>query len=408
MCASRPQARLDWKLGPPLRASILTQHCTSLHVIWEFLTSRAGEIAAPSGDGTTIAGVPARWGDPSILAEILRAGRSIRDPRVRRIYERAAVQTGLVESGGRNLPGGDQDSQGWRQERTSLYRNPRNVKASVRRFRDEFLQQYDPGERSYEVAAQVQRPREDLRGRYHDVAKDAASILRGQGTRGGGGGGLEALLTGGGSSGGREIAQGADVSALLAALSEKPQPVSSGGLAPPAFSAQAVMPTGAGVPQGGGGPAPKPDVNALLEAVRTVGGGISRGGAVDPATAALGGSTGGAGGTPAKGSAIKELIWAGPGARFIKNGREVDPYAAEGHKAHVHVAAGPKTADALGRLAQSMGLSVRENETFDPVDRVHAQGSYHYSDRAIDVSGDPRKMAAFARRVAAYQRRKRR
>jgi hypothetical protein len=129
---------------------------------------------------------------------------------------------------------------------------------------------------------------------YVRKVRGSAGRYRGLTPGGGGNDGLEALLIGGGSSGVREIAQGADVSALLAALSEKPQPVNSGGLAPPAFSAQAVMPQGSGVPQGGGGPAPKPDVNALLEAVRTVGGGVSRGGAVDPVSAALGGSTGGA------------------------------------------------------------------------------------------------------------------
>jgi len=46
----------------------------------------------------------------------------------------AAAETGLVESGFENLPGGDADSEGWRQERSSLYPNPRNVKASASRF----------------------------------------------------------------------------------------------------------------------------------------------------------------------------------------------------------------------------------------------------------------------------------
>lgn len=46
----------------------------------------------------------------------------------------AAAETGLVESGFENLPGGDADSEGWRQERRSLYPNPRNVKASASRF----------------------------------------------------------------------------------------------------------------------------------------------------------------------------------------------------------------------------------------------------------------------------------
>lgn len=121
-----------------------------------------------------------------IVRLIRREGRRIKDPRTRRVYERAAVQTGLVESGLRNLSYGDADSQGWRQERASLYKDPTNLQASIRRFREEFQQHYDPGERSYEVAAQVQRPREDLRGRYREEAPEAARIL-GANPRGGGG-----------------------------------------------------------------------------------------------------------------------------------------------------------------------------------------------------------------------------
>lgn len=50
----------------------------------------------------------------------------------------AAAETGLVESSFQNLPGGDADSEGWRQERASIYgtgpKGPRNVKASADRF----------------------------------------------------------------------------------------------------------------------------------------------------------------------------------------------------------------------------------------------------------------------------------
>ena len=53
----------------------------------------------------------------------------------------------------------------------------------------------------------------------------------------------------------------------------------------------------------------------------------------------------------------------------------------------------------IGKLAQRMGLSVGENPHFGGVAPVHATGSYHYQDRAIDVSGDPRLMAKFANLV---------
>jgi predicted secreted protein len=115
-----------------------------------------------------------------ILRAINREASQIKDPRARKKFLRAAVQTGIVESGLRNLNYGDADSQGWRQERASLYKNPTNIKASVRRFREEFQQHYDPGEASYEVAAQVQRPAEQYRGRYKDVAGQAEKILAGQ------------------------------------------------------------------------------------------------------------------------------------------------------------------------------------------------------------------------------------
>lgn len=55
----------------------------------------------------------------------------------------AAAETGLVESGFKNLGYGDADSQGWRQERSQYYDNPRNVAASADRFFSEL--KTDPG-----------------------------------------------------------------------------------------------------------------------------------------------------------------------------------------------------------------------------------------------------------------------
>jgi hypothetical protein len=117
----------------------------------------------------------------SIVRAIIQESLKIKDPVARRKFKRAAVQTGLVESNLRNLNHGDADSQGWRQERASLYPNPTNVKASVQRFREEFLQHYDPGERASDVAGQVQRPAAEYLGRYQERAGEATSILKGFG-----------------------------------------------------------------------------------------------------------------------------------------------------------------------------------------------------------------------------------
>jgi hypothetical protein len=114
-----------------------------------------------------------------ILRAINREARYIKDPHARRVFKKAAVETGIVESGLTNPSGGDADSAGWRQERRSLYANPTNINAAARRFRQEFQQHYQPGEKSYQVAAQVQRPRADLRGRYKDVQGQASAVLKG-------------------------------------------------------------------------------------------------------------------------------------------------------------------------------------------------------------------------------------
>src|SRR4051812_21591943 len=95
-----------------------------------------------------------------VIAEILRQGAN--QPR-RRVL--AAPTTGAVESGFRTLSGGDAASRGWRQERASLYKDPRNLKASVRRFYAEAAK-HDRGQSVGALAADVQRPAQQFRGRY--------------------------------------------------------------------------------------------------------------------------------------------------------------------------------------------------------------------------------------------------
>jgi hypothetical protein len=126
-----------------------------------------------------------------IISEILRQGRG----KPRR-YIAAALETGRVESNFTNPSGGDADSAGWRQERASLYRNPTNIRASVARFYQE-ARQHDRGQPSYRLAADVQRPAAQYRGRYRKARGEALSILHGSGAGvGGGGGGARLALPG--------------------------------------------------------------------------------------------------------------------------------------------------------------------------------------------------------------------
>jgi hypothetical protein len=130
------------------------------------------------------------------------------------------------------------------------------------------------------------------------------------------------------------------------------------------------------------------------------------GAAATPSGGATSGTVGGSFGKDH--SPLLELIHntgSGPGYA-VKDGRKVNGpqfYSGvwAGHANHVHVAAGPKTIVALGKLAKKMGLRVGENPHFGGVSPVHVPGSYHYRGEAIDVSGDPQKMNEYARRVEA-------
>jgi hypothetical protein len=197
--------------------------------------------------------------DPSIIAAIRREAARVNDPNQRSRFLRAALQTGIVESGLRNLHYGDADSQGWRQERGSLYANPTNVNASVRRFFQEAAS-LDHGQPSWQLAADVQRPAAQFRGRYHDVAKQAAALL-------GGGGGSPS--SGGGSSGSDQMTD-APVQQALLKLTQPDRPqvqVTAPSL--PAFAAgQQQGPTMYQSPQTAAPARPQRlDVGAALEAI---------------------------------------------------------------------------------------------------------------------------------------------
>lgn len=93
---------------------------------------------------------------------------------------------------------------------------------------------------------------------------------------------------------------------------------------------------------------------------------------------------------------LLELFYRGPGGLNVKHGQVVDRDFVTGHEDHVHVASGPKQTKRLMRLAKDMGLTVTST-----TGGKHEPTSYHYAGKAIDVAGDPEKMAAFARRVAS-------
>lgn len=78
---------------------------------------------------------------------------------------RSAFLTGRVESNFQNLSGGDADSQGWRQERASLYPNPTNLRASVRRYFNEADKLYR-GDSPASLSGRVQRPASQYLYRY--------------------------------------------------------------------------------------------------------------------------------------------------------------------------------------------------------------------------------------------------
>lgn len=112
--------------------------------------------------------------DGSVAEQVYKVGRELRAPHKHLL---AAFMTGIVETNFKNLPGGDADSAGWRQERASLYPDPTNVPNSAKRFYTE-CKQLDHGQTAGELAADVQRPREDLRGRYAEERDKAATLLR--------------------------------------------------------------------------------------------------------------------------------------------------------------------------------------------------------------------------------------
>lgn len=112
-----------------------------------------------------------------VVRAIIRGSyRSGLKGRERRKARNTGVATGIVETNLRNLPGGDRDSEGWRQERRMYYKNPRNLRASVDRFYDEYKADADKSAPIGVRAQQVQQSA--FPGRYGEVAAQARKIAK--------------------------------------------------------------------------------------------------------------------------------------------------------------------------------------------------------------------------------------
>lgn len=308
-----------------------------------------------------------------VLTQILKEARQRRAPYK---HIKAAVETGIVESGLTNVSHGDADSLGWRQERASLYPNPLNLKASVKRFFDEAQQHDSAGLSSGELAAAVQRPAAQYRGRYNQVAGRAAELINKNTT-----GAVQTYGTGDNSpqtgirtntqfdrAGYEQAQRKALVANLLARSSNtSDNPLFTSGL----LSLEAPR---------------REDFTRQLTERYAKGGGANSASAYGGSERKL---------QNRKPSDLLELFYDPLGG--YNRGQSTG--AIGGHTDHVHVAAGPKQTDALSKLAQRMGLHVADNPGFDPVEHVHAENSYHYRNMAADISGDPQQMKKFAKKV---------
>jgi len=215
-----------------------------------------------------------------VARTVLRRGEKARATSREKL---AAIETGLVESSLRNLSYGDADSQGWRQERTSIYgtgpKGPTNVPASADRF-------------------------------FREVRTDAGT-------------------------------SSAPTPGLLAQAAQ-------GSAFPERYDERA------------------PEAKAILRAYNK--------GKLKP-------------GERRKLSAAKAQA-SKLGLKGLTKGKQ-------------RKARRTPTIVKVGKVAESkFGLHVSEHPAFDKVDPVHTSGSYHYSNEAIDVSGDSVAMERFDRYVA--------
>lgn len=325
----------------------------------------------------------------SILREIISGSyKSGLKGRERRKARNSAIATGLVESNLRNLSGGDRDSQGWRQERKQYYSNPTNVRAAVGRFYQEYKADAPKHGTLGQRAQAVQQS--GFPDRYDQVAAEARRLGK-LFDKGGRGAGKSGSFGAAGRTRRPSYIPGRDSfdtkGFLIDNLVGKPV---KGRLEHSATSALLH------------------ELSNPASPYRKTSPSQLRGGTVEQDKKRGGKMQLNLSGTPesirkhGKGKIFE--VFYDPAGEYYDSGKLVKG-AIGGHSDHVHVSAGKKYVVMLGKYAQRMGLHVGENSHFGGVAPVHTNGSFHYKDEAIDVSGDPKLMAKFAKLARDLARR---
>lgn len=214
--------------------------------------------------------------------------------------KKALLETGIVESGLRNLGYGDRDSLGILQQRPSQgWGTPAQVQ-NIRYAARKFIAAAKPlaGKVGSAAALAQAVQRSAFPERYGKVAGQADALIG----RNGGSQRMGAALTASAPTettrSSDNMGGGADALSLLQSLEASTrQPRATAGLQAPAFSAQPAMPAGAMLPQGSMGQSAQPDLTQLLASIATPGGDVAKttvtGGDQAPADASSGTTGGG-------------------------------------------------------------------------------------------------------------------
>lgn len=325
--------------------------------------------------------------DPRVVNEIIRQGRG--RPRKHVV---AALETGIVESGLRNLHHGDADSEGWRQERKSLYPNPTNIKASVRRFYQEAQQHDRRGLNAGELAANVQRPAAQYRGRYHANRKEALKYLEKF---------AKGKIPGADADGGRSGLPGSSGAAKFTQTSVDQEAYEAarrkavvGGLIAKRNPNSFLLRSGVLGTQ-------MPSVSDFTKT--TTGTAKAR----IPGLPAQGGrSSRGSGGGRSRAKGIARELFFKPGINVDDGHRVGREYAGvnaapDRHTRHVHVAFdNDHDRREVMKIAREEGVIV--TSTLRNTTTFHGQKLKSGKSRAVDYGGDPKAMKRFNRRVAQY------